>query len=127
MPFTPPAARPMERTSVSRNSMACPSWLARKIICMPSGSLAPINSSLPSRLMAMMPDGRGLEDSGSPVFLHVPVLVLLETHQVADGFSAGRCRRFRNFVNLQPVHATLRSEQQDVAVRGRGEEVLDEI
>ena len=45
--------------------MACPSRLARKIICFPSVSFAPISSSLASRLMAMIPLERGFENSES--------------------------------------------------------------
>src|SRR6266478_4608313 len=67
MPLTPPAPRPMGRTSVSRKRMAWPSWLARKIIFLPSVSFAPINSSLPSSVMAMIPVERGLENSVSAV------------------------------------------------------------
>ena len=98
----------------------------------------------------MIPDGRGLENSASAGFLHRAALgreenvtvgflqiarrnhrgeffVFLESHQIADRFSTRRRRRFGNFVHLQPVHAALRGEQQDVAVRGGDEELLDEI
>src|SRR5271156_4326058 len=140
MPFTPPALRPMGRTSVSRNRMAWPSWLARKIICLPSVSFAPINSSLSSRLMAMMPVERGLENSISVDFFTAPLffqvarshqrrqlLVFLEFHQARNRLAARGCRGFRQFVHFQPVDAPLRREQQNIAVRGSDEEVFDEI
>src|SRR5712691_9603281 len=84
MPMTPPAARPMERTSVSRNRMAWPSWLARKIICLLSVSLAPMSSSLASRLMAMMPLARGLEYSVSADFFTVPLRVARNTNLLSS-------------------------------------------
>ena len=55
------------------------------------------------------------------------LFALLEAHKVVDGFAARGRRGFGNFVNLQPVDAALRCEQQNVAVRRRDEEVLDEI
>ncbi len=55
------------------------------------------------------------------------VLVLLELHQAADGFAARGRSRLRNLVNLEPVDAPLRAEQQNVAVRGGDEEMLDEV
>src|SRR5258708_5543846 len=111
MPLTPPAPRPIGRTSVSRKRMAWPSWLARKIIFFPSVSFAPINSSLPSRGMAMIPVERGLRNF----------------HEPRDCFPVGGGGSFREFVNFEAVDSALGSEQQDVAVRGSDEEVLDEI
>src|SRR6266478_5389428 len=80
MPFTPPALRPIGRTSVSRKRIAWPSWLARKIIFLPSVSLAPMSSSLASRLIAMMPLARGLENSVSADFFTVPLRVARNTN-----------------------------------------------
>ena len=54
-------------------------------------------------------------------------LAFLEAHETVDGLPARGRRRFGNFVNLQPVDAALRREQQNVAVRRGHEEVLDEI
>ena len=54
----------------SEEDFAWPSWLARKIIFLPSVSLAPINSSFDSRLMAMMPVERGFENSVERRFFH---------------------------------------------------------
>ena len=53
--------------------------------------------------------------------------VFLEAHDAVDGLAARGRRGFGNFVHLQPVDAALRGEQQNVAVRGGDEEVLDEI
>ena len=98
----------------------------------------------------MMPEGRGLENSASAGLLHRAVFggeedvaagffeiargndggelfVFLEAHEVVDGFAARGRGGFGNFVNLQPVDAALRREQQDVAVRRGDEEMLDEI
>ena len=36
-------------------------------------------------------------------------------------------RSLGNFVDLQPINAALRGEEQDVTVRGSDEEMLDEI
>ena len=47
--------------------------------------------------------------------------------RLRDGFAARGCGGFGNFIDLQPVDAALGSEQQNVAVRGGDEEMLDEI
>ena len=54
-------------------------------------------------------------------------LALLEADEAVDGFSARGRGGFGNFVDLQPVDAALGGEQQNIAVRGGDEEVLDEI
>ena len=53
--------------------------------------------------------------------------IFLKAHEIVDGFSARGRRGFGNFVNLQPVNAALGREEQNVAVRGGHEEMLDEI
>src|SRR5262245_19961950 len=55
------------------------------------------------------------------------LFVFLKFHQAVDGLAPRGGGGFRNFVDFHPVHAALRGEQQDVAVRGRDEEMLDEI
>src|SRR6267378_663222 len=55
------------------------------------------------------------------------LLVFLEFNETRNGFAAGGRRRFRQFIDLQPVDAALRGEQQDVAVRRGDEQILDEI
>ena len=54
-------------------------------------------------------------------------LAFLEADEIADRLAARGCGGFGNFVHLQPVDAALRREQQNVAVRRGGEEMLDEI
>src|SRR6266478_3809625 len=142
MPFTPPALRPIGRTSVSRKRMAWPSWLARKIIFLPSVSLAPISSSLPSRVMAMMPVERGLfyravarghENELAGLFEIAggyergEFFIFLEFHEARDRFAARSCGGFREFINLEPIDAALGGEQQDITVRRGDEEMLDEV
>src|ERR1700675_3447450 len=131
MPFTPPALRPIGRTSVSRKRIAWPSWLARKIICLPSVSLAPMSSSVPSRLMAMIPVERGLENSVSVDFYGTALcgheneaafffevlrrdescqlFVFLEFHEAGNRLAPRGRRGFWQLVHLQPVDAALRS------------------
>ncbi len=65
------------------------------------------------------------EEDESALFLEVgcrdyrgQVLVLLELHKAGDGFAARGGRGLGNFIHLEPVHAALRAEQQDVTVRG---------
>ena len=53
--------------------------------------------------------------------------VFLEFHEARNGFSAGGRRRFRQFIDLQPVDAALGREQQDVAMRRGDEQILNEI
>ncbi len=53
--------------------------------------------------------------------------IFLEADDAVDGLAARGRRGLGNFVDLQPVDAALRCEQQNVAVRGGDEEVLDEI
>src|SRR4029077_14578214 len=53
--------------------------------------------------------------------------VFLKFYEARDRFAARGCGGFRKFANFQPTNAALGSEQQDVAVRGSDEEVLDEI
>ena len=53
--------------------------------------------------------------------------VFLEADDAVDGLAARGRGGFGNFVHLQPVHAALRGEQQNVTVRRGDEEVLDEI
>src|SRR6185437_10189483 len=55
------------------------------------------------------------------------LFALLEANNAIDRFPARGRGGFGNFVDLQPIDAPLRGEEQDVAVRGGNEEVLDEI
>jgi len=68
MPFTPPALRPIGALRF-REEDGLASWLARKIICLPSVSLAPI-VRIRFKIDAMMPVERGLENSVRGGFFH---------------------------------------------------------
>ncbi len=130
--------------------MAWPSWLARKIICLPSVSFTPISSSLVvqvdgddargARIAELGQLGllhravaRGEEDVAAGLFQIArghqrrEVLVLLELHQAGDGLAARGRGGLGNLVHLQPVDAALGAEQQNVAVRRGDEEMLDEV
>ena len=55
------------------------------------------------------------------------LFVLLEFHEAGDGLAAGGGGGFGKLVDLEPVDAALRGEEEDVAVRRGDEEVLDEV
>ena len=61
IPRTPPAVRPMGRTSLSLKRIDLPRTLAISTSWEPSVRMAAISSSSASRLMPMMPPRRGFE------------------------------------------------------------------
>ena len=82
MPFTPPAARPMLRTSDSQKRMLMPPWVMRTTPSpgsvspvLPRVSLTSMSVSPGSMPMAMMPPLRTLPNSLSVVFFTVPCCV----------------------------------------------------
>ena len=50
-----------------------------------------------------------------------------QLEQIRDGAAFGGAAHFRNFVNFLDVGAARFGEEHQVIVRGRGEEMLDEI
>ncbi len=97
----------------------------------------------------MMPRDMGLSNSVSSHFLMTPCLVTITMNLPATNSFTGRnavavssgCRLIRpeaclpfagrggvgNVVNLQPVHAALVGEDQQVGVRGGDDQVLDHV
>jgi hypothetical protein len=51
----------------------------------------------------------------------------LQSDQVSDVLAAAGCADIGNFVDLEPVDAAFVGEDENVRVRGRDEEMLDEI
>ncbi len=149
MPRTPCALRPIGRTSFSSKRTALPPELNSITSCAPSVSATPISASPSVRSTAMMPDGRGRENSESGVFFTVPdrsrhehelvvgelldrqdrgdLLVVDQRHEVDDRLAARRARALRHVVDLEPVHAAAVGEAEDVVVRVRDEHAVDEI
>jgi hypothetical protein len=67
MPRTPPAVRPIDRTSRSRKRIDMPLRVPMKISLLPSDTCTAITESPSSTSIAMMPPARGLlkaESSG---------------------------------------------------------------
>ena len=115
----------------------------------PSERSTASSSSPSSRLIAMRPLRRTLENSSSFVFLMTPRLVTItryfsplelvdredgrhflarrQRQQVDERGSARLARGIGNLVAAQPVHAPLVREEQHVVVRLRHEEVAHDV
>ena len=72
MPRTPIAVRPIGRTSVSSKRTDLPLRVAISTWLRPVVRAAAISSSSGSRLMAMIPPRRGLENAERSVFFTMP-------------------------------------------------------
>jgi len=117
----------------------------------PVVSFAAISSSSSARLIAMMPARRGFEYASTSVFLIVPLardehdearrlgrevadaerglhlLAVLQREQVHERLAARGAPELRKLPHLLPVDAAAVGEEQHRRVRGRDEQVLDEV
>ncbi len=139
----------MGRTSFSSKRTALPSSEKSITSCLPSVSATPISQSPSSRSTAMIPEGRGRENSDERGLLHdtflggeehvavvaellhredrVDALVLVHLQQVHDRLAAAGAAALRDLVDLDPVDLALVREAQHVVVRVGDEELLDEV
>src|SRR6267154_2542950 len=129
MPFTPNAARPIERTSFWSKRMAMPCEVPM------------ITSSSPFACMTATSSSSSSMDRGfrtilvvllrRPQLLHCPqrgdLLALREGDQVDDGLAPGCAPGLRQLMHLEPEHAALAGEDEHVGVRAGDEDLLDEV
>jgi len=96
MPRTPRAPRPIGRTSFSSKRTALPSLEKSITSCLPSVSATPTRQSPSSRSTAMIPDGRGRENSASEVFFTTPSCVAKNTYCSSWNSFTGRMALMRS-------------------------------
>ena len=79
IPFTPPAARPIGANFgfAEENGLAVAAGEENHLLAV--GQLCADQFICPSRLMAIIPEGRGFENSASSVFFTVPFFVARKT------------------------------------------------
>ena len=151
MPITPPASRPIGRTSPSENRASMPCDVAMITSSSPDETLTHASSSPSLIVIARIPVARTRSNCSSGVFLMIPLRVAmtrkcpgskLGRQMVAIGTSPvstwtpGRLmiamplawrERVRDRVDLGREHAAAVGEEQRPVVGVRGEQVLDGV
>src|SRR5882724_3778373 len=146
MPFTPPAPRPIGRTSSSEKRMIMPSLVAIMTSRWPSVRRAVITRSSSSRPIAWIPPARvrldlGLLDrpllgreqdvaAGSEIthrHARRDHLALAQREEVHHRFALGLAPALGDLVHLQPVDLAAVREEEEIRVRGGDEEILDDV
>ena len=107
MPLTPRAPRPMARTSCLLKRTAIPLRDPRTISLSPVVSWTPIRVSVGSRVMAMMPLGRGRLKAPTGVLFTVPLAVAKKTNFSSNCLTGSTAQR----VSLACIFSRLAMER----------------